>query len=134
MSPRLIPLTDDARCAINNDQCVVERFPFRVGRERRTFHLKVPDPAERRFHRQEPTNDLYIVDICGLFKFPASHFQIEAQSGDYFLTDLGTPCGTIVEGKTLGGNDVGGRTQLHDHDVIILGSALSPMIFKFRTN
>jgi FHA domain-containing protein len=134
MSPRLIPLTEDARCAIQGDQCVLERFPFRVGRERRTLQLNVPDMAERRFRKQDPTNDLYIVDIGGLFKHPANHFQIESQSGDYFLTDLRTPCGTIVEGKTVGGKDVGGRTQLHDHDVIILGSAFSPMIFKFRTD
>ncbi|MFI5175205.1 MAG: FHA domain-containing protein [Terriglobia bacterium] len=134
MSPRLIPLTEDARSALNAGQCNFDQFPFRVGRERRSLRLKIPQPAERRSGKQEPTNDLYILDVGGLFKFPASHFRIESVSGDYFLTDLGTPCGTIVEGKTLGGNEAGGRTQLHDHDVIILGSSLSPMIFKFRTN
>ncbi len=133
MPPRLIPLTEDAKRALSGEQKVIERFPFRVGRERRALHISMPESAERRTPKNEPTNDLYILDVCELFKIPDRHIRIERQGGEFFLSDLGSPCGTIVEGKTLGGNHEGGRASLRDHDVIILGSALSPLVFKFRT-
>jgi hypothetical protein len=39
----------------------------------------------------------------------------------------------IVEGQVIGGDRAGGRAHLQDHHVIIVGSASSPFVFKFRT-
>ncbi|HEX9710078.1 MAG TPA: FHA domain-containing protein [Candidatus Thermoplasmatota archaeon] len=60
------------------------------------------------------------------------HFQIEQQEGRPFVVDRGSACGTIVEGRTLGGARQGGRAELHAHDVIIVGPSASPFVFKLR--
>jgi len=60
------------------------------------------------------------------------HFQIEAQEGRPFVVDRGSACGTIVEGRVLGGARQGGRAELHDQDVIIVGTSASPFVFKLR--
>jgi len=46
--------------------------------------------------------------------------------------DRGSVCGTIVEGRVLGGARTGGRVQVHDQDVIIVGTSASPFVFKLR--
>ncbi len=134
MPPQLIALTEDSRHALNGDQMCIDRMPFRIGRESRTLLSKMSEYVERRVGKAGPNNDLYIVDIGEFFNISREHLMIEAEGNEFFITDLGSACGTIVEGKTLGGNRAGGRTQLHDQDVIILGTALSPFIFKFRTS
>ncbi len=134
MAPRLIALTEDARSALDGHVYVIPRLPFRIGRESRTLVRRISDATDRRLGAQIPTNDLYIVDIGEYFNISREHVVIEQEGEEYFITDLGSVCGTIVEGKLLGGNRTGGRTQLYDQDVIILGTALSPFIFKFRTD
>lgn len=135
MPCRLIALTPEARAALNEDQLIIERFPFRMGRESRTTLGKLTSIVDRRRQgSSRPTNDLYIADVGEFFNLSREHVMIEAEGQEFFVTDLGSVCGTIVEGKVLGGNRAGGRTQLHDHDVIILGTASSPFAFKFRTS
>jgi predicted nucleotidyltransferase len=40
-------------------------------------------------------------------------------------------CATIVEGQSVGSAARGGSIPLHDGDVIIVGTSLSPYVFKF---
>lgn len=134
MPCRLIALTEDARRTLKGDELIIEHFPFRAGRESRTLWGQMTDLADHRAGTAMPNNDLYIPDAGDAFNISREHLMIEADGQEFFITDLSSACGTIVEGKKLGGNRAGGRTQLHNHDVIIMGTALSPFIFKFRTD
>ena len=132
MPVRLIALTDVARTALEGGEHLMGRLPFRVGRESR-----VPSPApwtrgERRLGTTPQVNDLYLVDDGETFNVSREHFQIEAEGNRFFLTDRGSACGTIVEGRTVGGNHRCERVEVHDHDVIIVGHAVSPFVFKLR--
>jgi len=60
------------------------------------------------------------------------HFQIEQDARDYVLVDRGSACGTIVEGRPVGGDRAGRRIALHDQDLIIVATSHSPLVFKFR--
>ena len=40
--------------------------------------------------------------------------------------------GSLVEGRVLGDARTGGRIELHDRDVIIVGTSASPFVFKIR--
>ncbi|MBI4455152.1 MAG: FHA domain-containing protein [Acidobacteria bacterium] len=130
--PRLVPLTDIAQEAVNGDPVIIQRFPFKVGRERRSTAVKISNLANR-LTGPARGNDLQLIDDGECVNVSSSHFMIEAEGGKYFITDLGSQCGTIVEGKRLGGNRRGGRQELLDQEVIIVGSAKSPFVFKFRT-
>jgi hypothetical protein len=50
------------------------------------------------------------------------------------LVDRQSTCGTIVEGRVIGGKHVGGAAPLHDGDVIIVGTSSSRYVFKFRAS
>jgi pSer/pThr/pTyr-binding forkhead associated (FHA) protein len=134
MPSRLIALTEDSRRALKGDELVLKKFPFRVGRESRTLARTVADFVERRYGKVGTNNDLYIADIGEFFNISREHFMIEKVGEGFVITDAGSTCGTIVEGRQLGGNRSGGRVGLHDHDVIIVGTAVSPFVFKFRTD
>ena len=132
MPARLIALTDEARTALEGGERLIERLPFRVGRESR---ISSPAPwtrGERRLSTTPEVSDLYLVDDGESFSVSREHFQIEAEGDRFFLTDCGSACGTIVEGCTVGGDRRSGRVEVHDHDVIIVGPATSPFVFKFR--
>jgi pSer/pThr/pTyr-binding forkhead associated (FHA) protein len=60
------------------------------------------------------------------------HFAIDREDTGYVLVDQASTCGTIVEGQGVGGQTRGGIIALHDGDVIIVGTSLSPFVFKFR--
>ena len=132
--PRLIALTEDARQAIGGPELAVERFPFRVGRESRSIVGYLTAGVDRR-KSGSPNNDLYIAERDELHNVSREHFTIDRGTDDrYFLTDRRSVLGTIVEGSTLGGNRVGGVTELFDHDVVIIGNPTSPFVFKFRVS
>ena len=132
MRARLIALTDEARTALESGDRPIELLPFRIGRESR-----IPSPApwtrgERRLGTTPQLNDLYLLDDAEPFNVSREHFQIEADGDRFFLTDRGSACGTIVEGRTVGGDRRSERVEVHDHDVIIVGPATSPFVFKLR--
>jgi hypothetical protein len=133
MAAWLLALTDDARAALGGDQRVLERLPFKVGRESRLAPARPRQEADRRSTTQPPLNDVYLLERGELFNVSREHFLIEQEAGRYFLVDRGSACGTIVEGRTIGGDRKGGRVELHDHDVIIVGTPASPFVFKFRS-
>ncbi len=130
----LVALTEDARRALNGEQRVIERFPFKVGRESRVGGRPAWQSAERRHKTAEQLNDIYIVEHGELLNVSREHFLIERHDHAYFLADRGSACGTIVEGRTVGGDRRGGRTPLHDHVVSIVGTPASPFVVKFRTS
>jgi pSer/pThr/pTyr-binding forkhead associated (FHA) protein len=127
----LVALTEEAREALQGDQRILERFPFKVGRETRAV-LGRPPISERRLGQAPPLNDIYLVDLRPELEVSREHFLIDVQGDQYFIEDRGSACGTLVEGQKLGGEREGGRAELHDNDVIIVGTSGSPFVFKFR--
>lgn len=125
MATWLVALTEEARGVLHGAQRGLEAFPFRVGRESRGGAGGWAAP-ERRVGGAPPLNDLYLAEHGGVLQVSREHFQIEEQDGRHFIVDRGSACGTIVEGRLLGGARQGGRAELHDHDVIIVGTSTSP--------
>src|SRR5262245_66095046 len=120
MAAWLVALTDDAHRALHGEQRVIERFPFKVGRESRLGSAPPVQTADRRLRTAPQLNDLYIVDRGDILNVSREHLLIEHEGDHYVLADRGSACGTIVEGRTVGGDRKGGRVELHDHDVIIV--------------
>ncbi len=109
------------------------RFPYRVGRESRGTQRSADGfVTERRSPGSRPTNDLYLGDTDEALNVSRAHFQIERADAAYTLVDRESTCGTIVEGEVVGGDTGGGTIALHDGDVIVVGTAYSPYVFKFR--
>ena len=135
MLARLIPISEAARHAMRQE-VRLGHFPFRVGRENfAEARSRVWQSIERRFARAVQGNDLTLphpwtddsIDVS------REHFQIEHESGKFYLTDRGSACGTIVAGRQIGGARLGGRVELRDYDRIVVGTASSAYVFEFRT-
>ncbi len=134
-SPRvmLVALTPDAREALAGAEIEITSLPFRVGRESRSMtRLRQEISLERRTSDDKPNNDLYLVEQAEFLNVSRAHFLIDRRAAGYVLVDRESTCGTIVEGETVGGEHKGGTVALHDGDVIIVGTSLSPYVFKFR--
>jgi pSer/pThr/pTyr-binding forkhead associated (FHA) protein len=126
-------LTDEARSALHRDAMAIDRFPFRVGRENRNPESSASRTSqERRSDTAPQVNDLYLVETGKIHNISREHFEIDWDGDGYFLTDRGSTCGTVVEGRQIGGHRVRQRVALCDHDVIIVGTSTSQFIFKFR--
>jgi pSer/pThr/pTyr-binding forkhead associated (FHA) protein len=125
-------LTPEAKASIDAIQIEITRYPFRVGRECRSAKW-TEFPDSRRRPDSSPNNDLFLRDEGHLLNISRQHFQIERRNGAFFLVDLGSMCGTLVEGTTIGKDRNGGEKQLDNGDVIIVGSSESRQIFKFLT-
>ena len=130
MAIRLVGLTEEARRGLGGDELVLPHLPFKVGRENRLN--KLVGALERRLGSHRQLNDIYLIEESEYVNVSREHVVIEEDNGRVRLRDLGSACGTIVEGRTLGGDRAGGTTELHDHDVIIVGTSQSPFIFKYR--
>jgi hypothetical protein len=133
---RLLALTDEARCAIDGEWLALRRFPFKVGRESRSAARRIASAVERRLGLAPQLNDLYIEEspLSQFMHISLEHFLIEydAGRGRFFLTDRGSVCGTVVNGRMVGGNRAGGRIELPDRATIVIGTLASPFAFKFR--
>ena len=132
-TPVLQPLTSEARKSIQGDEIILDKSPFRVGRECR---VRMVDGSlhviERRKTHDPPNNDLYLLDGGRRLNVSREHFQIEQkEDGTYELLDRGSACGTIVGKQVVGGSDKGGRGLLKDGDVIVVGTSESPIMFRF---
>ena len=60
------------------------------------------------------------------------HSAIDRGDTGYILVDRASTCGTIVEAQSVGGHPRDGSIPIHDGDGIIVGTSLSPYVFKFR--
>lgn len=126
-------LTPEMELAFRGPSLAVQDMPFRIGRESRdprTARSLPPDLHERRANQSPRSNDLYIVDPGPRLFISRQHLLIERRENGFFLVDLFSACGTIVEGKVIGGDHRGGEVPLEHQDVIIIGTAASPIIFK----
>jgi pSer/pThr/pTyr-binding forkhead associated (FHA) protein len=123
-------LTPESKASLGAQLIKIPSYPFRIGREsRETGSSLFPDT--RRRQDSSPNNDLYLFDPGKVLNISREHFQIEQRNGGFFLVDRNSMCGTIVEGETIGQGRNGGAKQLHDGDVIIVGTSASNHIFKF---
>lgn len=132
----LIALTPEAVEAIQGEQTVCHRFPFRVGAESRRGWQGLWTDAERRVPHTEPLNHLYLREpVHSRWPYIArGHFLIDHQGGRFYLVDRGTEQGTWVSGQQVGGGYEGGHATLRDQDVIAIGAETSPYLFEFRTS
>ena len=133
MIPSLRAMTPEARAALQTNEVSLHRLPFRVGRECRVCMVEgVPVVTERRKPSPKPSNDLYLIEPGKELNVSRKHFQIEEKvDGGYELVDTGSACGTIVDGQPIGGQDRGGRYNLKEDSVIIVGTSNSRLVFRF---
>ena len=129
----LVALTPEARAAIGAAAVTVSPLPYRVGRESRGprgFERLLA--TEQRWPGAAPTNELYLRELSEQLNVSREHFQIDWGGRGLALVGRGSTCGTIVEGQEVGGDGQGGTVPLKDGDVIIVGTAFSPFVFKVR--
>ena len=125
-------LTTEAKSALQSDAYSFGEFPFRVGRDTRTLSGPVPrEIAERREHRMQPNNDLYLREAGPEVYVSREHFLIDCMGGEYRLVDRQSALGTWVDGRLIGGDRRGGDCRLVPGDIVIPGSYKSGFIFKF---
>lgn len=132
--PFLVALTGEARLALSGaPELKLSRFPFRVGRESRSpMEAGVVVHDERRRQSVAPNNDIYIWDPGPLLNVSREHFQIErSDSGEFFVRDRGSTCGTLVGNVQLG---AGGPEScaLFPDNTIVVGTQQSPFVFRFE--
>jgi pSer/pThr/pTyr-binding forkhead associated (FHA) protein len=126
----LKPLTPEAESSLGTRLYQIPKFPFRVGRESRS-HQAGSLPNSRRRPDSIPNNDLYLIETVQPLNISREHFQIEWRDDRFFIVDLGSACGTLVEGVSIGGERKGGQHLLLGGDVIIVGTSQSRHIYKF---
>lgn len=133
----LVAVTEEAARALGGTRELrVTQFPFKVGRERRSYLAddRLPVNVSQRRRGEAPqVNDVYLQeDASGNLQISGAHFAIECVDARYFLVDRGSACGTMVAGDLIGGNRKGGRTELRDGDEVIVGTGRSRYIFRFH--
>ena len=128
----LVALTPEARSAIGAEAVAASPLPYRVGRESRGPRRGWALFPEQRQLGTSPSNELYLPEPSEPLNVSREHFQIEWDGRGLALVDRGSTCGTIVEGQQVGGQGQGGTVPLKDGDVIIVGTAFSPFVFKVR--
>lgn len=131
-------ITTETKSAINEnclgDEYVgIWKFPFRIGRESRiqTLDRQAVLSERQKNSITSPNNDIYLIDRGKYLQISRQHFQIEKTETGYLLRDRGSACGTIVNTDKVGGEDIGGTCELHDGDIIKIGSKHSHYQFKF---
>jgi len=129
----LMALTPEAKAALGAFELQITAFPFRVGRESRSALRVAPRTiAERRKREARSSNQLYLPEQSEGLNVSREHFQIDHNGTGFVLTDRQSTCGTLVEGRLVGGQNVGGAVLLTDRDVIIVGTSASRYVFKVR--
>lgn len=125
-------LTPEAQAVAGTLGLLLARLPFRVGRDSRRRDASAPLSRDARRADSVLNNDLYIFEDAEVLNVSREHLLIERDGDGWALVDRGSTCGTIVEGRSIGGGHAGGRAPLFDGDVIVIGASTSPWIFKFR--
>ena len=132
-------LTSEANEAVSQNQEIdgfvcIREYPFRIGRESRVQLVKGKlQRVERpKMGKRQPNNELYLVDRGEFLNISREHLVIAcSEDGKYSLHDRGSACGTIINGRSIGGKDSGGSVELTDGDEIIIGTQDSPYRFRF---
>ena len=118
---RMSGLTKEAQNTLKNRDIVINKFPFKVGRN--SSHV-----SDAIF----VNNDLYINDTAP-YNVSKNHMSINFHDEQFYILDRGSSLGTIVNGKQIGGNVSNYKINLEPgENTIILGSETSPFQFKIR--
>jgi hypothetical protein len=125
-------LTAEMDLAFHGPTLEILEFPFKIGRECRTRNARLPPSIlqERRKGIAPRNNDLYIAESSTRLFVSREHLLLELRNSEIYLVDLFSSCGTIVEGTYVGGDHKGGEIILQNNDVVIIGTANSPYIYK----
>jgi hypothetical protein len=117
----------------HNDLVPIHHFPFKIGRESRIGGIEGEfEILERRKSSYTPSsNDLYLADDSELLNVSRQHLTIDESGSGFIVIDRGSACGTIVQGKSIGGKDRGGNCPLKDGDLIVIGIEGSPYQYQF---
>lgn len=133
----LVPQTQEARNAIEQDFLGIDHFPFRLGRESRRGRHFISDGidyTEKRTGLVPPNNDFYLMDEGEFLQISREHFQVERQEdGTFSIFDRASSCGTIVIRRGKETVIKGERLVLFPDDLIKIGSTRSLYIFRFAT-
>ena len=131
----LVPVTDEARATLGNRPNVrVAELPFNVGRECRVGRFeKWKQEVERRLGGLKPLNHLYLIEPSAHpFHISREHFTIDQVDGQLVLVDRESACGTGVGVVRIGSDRRERRANLRDGDLIVVGAANSPFVFRFQ--
>jgi len=125
-------LTSEMDLAFRGNSLKLIDFPFRIGRESRASRARTlpTGVVDRRSQGSMRTNDMYVTETGSRLFVSRQHLMIEQRNHGFHLVDLFSSCGTIVEGNYIGGDHDGGECVLENNDVIIVGTANSPYVFK----
>ncbi|MBI3090159.1 MAG: cyclic nucleotide-binding domain-containing protein [Candidatus Tectomicrobia bacterium] len=108
-----------AQDALEGHEMVIDRFPFKVGRQSRDSSV---DALSH--------NDLYLSDHAP-YNVSRNHFSINQSLGQRYLVDRGSKLGTLLNNQRLGGGGGADRVKLNQgENIIVVGSPSSP--FRFR--
>jgi hypothetical protein len=131
--PRLRALTPEAAAAAGGRaEIVLDRLPFRIGRESRDGFAGRAVAPDRRGRAAPPSNEFYLRDAGRSLFISREHVLIDrAAQGGYLIRDRGSACGTLVGSRILGGGRHAGACPLADGNVVVLGTAESPYAWQF---
>jgi hypothetical protein len=117
----------------HNDLIPIHYFPFKIGRESRigTTEGEFEILERRKSSYTRLSNDLYLQDNSELLNISRQHLTIEESGSGFTVIDRGSACGTIVQGKSIGGKDKGGSCPLKDGNLIVMGIEGSPFQYQF---
>lgn len=130
--PLLVALTPQAKNALHGrDAVAIDRVPFRVGRESRKGVMDgIQFYLERRKEASAPSNNLYLEDRGKLLNVSRRHLEIDVTvTGEVEIRDLGSRCGTLVNGTVIGGSDRPGALIISRDSEIVIGTPDSPYRF-----
>ncbi len=128
----LVALTPESSEAIRACEMNIPFLPFRIGRESRQPTRTPQGVVIERRKEASPNNDLYLREQGERMNVSREHLLIDRDGDGFFVMDRGSTCGTLVEGRVMGGDGRPARAPLQDHDVIIIGTSLSSFVYKFR--
>jgi len=121
--------------SLEHDLVRISQFPFNVGRESRVSNIggKLVRTERVKHIEGDTSNHLYLTDAARPMNISREHFRIEQREQGYVLIDRHSACGSSVDNHRIGGQDSGGEIALNDGDIIAIGVADTPYVFKFIT-
>ncbi len=129
----LYPLTEEARKSIKGEVIMLDKFPYRIGRQ--SMSNGEPGPREESDLREpdhSSNNDYYLIDDGRQLNISREHLQVEQkEDGSFEVFDRGSTCGTYFGDQNIGGDNKNARYPIKKGSVVILGTLNSPYVFKF---
>jgi hypothetical protein len=129
----LYPLTEEARKSIKGEVIMLDKFPYRIGRQSRSNGEFGPrEESDRREPDHSFNNDYYLIDDGRQLNISREHLQVDKkEDGSFEVFDRGSTCGTYVDDHNIGGDNKNARYPVKKGSVVVLGTLNSPYVFKF---